>query len=45
LDDADKADPANLNVLAVAHWWDLQLILNDTWIVRLEVGVTDDLTA
>jgi len=45
LDDADKADPANLNVLAVAHWWDLQLILNDTWVVRLEVGVTDDLTA
>ena len=45
LDGADKADPANLNALVVGHWWDLQLILNDSWVVRLEVGVTDDLTA
>lgn len=45
LDGADKADPANLNALVVGHWWDLQLILNDNWVVRLEVGATDDLTA
>ncbi len=45
LDGADKSDPGNLNTLAVAHWWDLQLILNDTWVVRVEVGATDDLTA
>jgi len=45
LDGADKADPANLNTLVVGHWWDLQLILNDNWLVRLEVGATADLTA
>ena len=45
LDGADKADPANLNTLVVGHWWDLQLILNDNWVVRLEVGATADLTA
>lgn len=44
LDKADKSDPGNLNCLAVAHWWDLQLILNDTWLVRVEVGATADLT-
>ncbi len=44
LDKADKSDPGNLNTLAVAHWWDLQLILNDTWVVRVEVGATADLT-
>lgn len=45
LDKPDKADPGNLNCLAVAHWFDLQLILNDTWVVRVEVGATADLTA
>ena len=45
LDGADKADPANLNALVVGHWWDLQLILNDSWVIRLEVGATADLTA
>jgi N4-gp56 family major capsid protein len=44
LDKADKADPANLNTLFVAHWFDLQLILNDAWVVRIEVGATSDLT-
>ena len=44
LDKPDKADPGNLNTLVVGHWWDLQLILNDTWCVRLEVGATADLT-
>lgn len=44
LDKADKYDPGNLNTLFVAHWWDLQLILNDSWVVRLEVGATSDLT-
>lgn len=44
LDKADKSDAANLNTLAVAHWWDLQLILNDTWVVRIEVAATADLT-
>ena len=44
LDKPDKYDPANLNTLVVGHWWDLQLILNDQWVVRLEVGATADLT-
>lgn len=41
----DKYDPADLNHLAVAHWWDCDLILNDSWMLRVEVGATDDLTA
>lgn len=45
VDGADKADPANLNVLAVAHWFDADVILNDAWLVRLEVGATDNLSA
>lgn len=44
LNSPDHADPAGLNALVVAHWWDLQLILNDEWVVRLEVGASDDLT-
>jgi len=44
LDGADKADPAGLNDLFVAHWYDLHVILNDNWLVRLEVGATSDLT-
>lgn len=43
-DKADKYDPANLNTLTVAHWFDLQLILNDQWVIRVEVAATSDLT-
>ena len=41
----DHSDPAGLNTLVVAHWWDAPVILNDAWVRRLEVGATDDLGA
>lgn len=41
----DHSDPAGLNTLVVAHWWDADVILNDAWVVRVEVGATDDLGA
>lgn len=45
IEGGDHADPAGLNTLVVAHWWDAPVILNDAWLTRIEVGATDDLGA
>ena len=44
LNDADKSDPTNQRSYVACRWWDLKLILNDAWMVRLEAACTDDLT-
>lgn len=43
LTNPDKSDPTNQRAYVACRWWDLKLILNDAWIVRLEFAVTDDL--
>ena len=39
-----KSDPTDQRSYVACRWWDLKLILNDEWIVRLEMACTDDLS-
>ena len=39
-----KSDPTDQRSYVACRWWDLDLILNDEWVVRLEVACTDDLS-
>jgi len=41
---ASRSDPADQRAYVSCRWWDLKLILNDEWVVRLEVACTDDLS-
>ena len=41
---ASKSDPTDQRAYVACRWWDLKLILNDEWMVRLEVACTDDLS-
>lgn len=41
---ASKSDPTDQRAYVAVRWWDLDLILNDEWVVRLEVACTDDLS-
>jgi N4-gp56 family major capsid protein len=41
LDKADKSDPTNQRRYVSARWWDAPVILNQNWLRRIEVGVTD----
>lgn len=45
LDQADKSDPTNQRRLVAARWWDCPVILNQSWLQRIEAGVTDQPTA
>lgn len=44
LSGASKSDPTNQRSYVACRWWDLKLILNDEWIVRIECACTDDLS-
>jgi N4-gp56 family major capsid protein len=44
LNAADKSDPTNQRAYVACRWWDLKLILNDAWIVRIETACTADLS-
>lgn len=44
LDKADKSDPTNQRRLIAARWWDAPVILNQSWLRRIECGVTDQPT-
>lgn len=44
LDKADKSDPTNQRRLIAARWWDAPVILNQSWLRRIEAGVTDQPT-
>lgn len=44
LDKADKSDPTNQRRLIAARWWDAPVILNQSWVRRIECGVTDQPT-
>jgi N4-gp56 family major capsid protein len=44
LNKADKSDPTNQRRLIAARWWDAPVILNQSWLVRIEAGVTDQPT-
>ena len=44
LDKADKSDPTNQRRLISARWWDAPVILNQSWLRRIEAGVTDQPT-
>lgn len=44
LDKPDKSDPTNQRRLVSARWWDAPVILNQNWLRRIEVGVTDQPT-
>ncbi len=44
LDGPDKSDPTNQRRLVSARWWDAPVILNQNWLRRIEVGVTDQPT-
>ncbi|RLB68297.1 MAG: N4-gp56 family major capsid protein [Deltaproteobacteria bacterium] len=44
LSGASKSDPTDQRSYVACRWWDLKLILNDEWVVRIEVGATDDLS-
>ena len=41
---ADKADPTNARSYVAVRWYDLKLILNNEWVVRIESACTDDLS-
>lgn len=41
---ASKSDPTDQRSYVACRWWDLKLILNDEWVVRLEMACTDDLS-
>jgi len=43
LNGPDKSDPTNQRCYVACRWWDLKLILNDAWSVRIECAATDDL--
>jgi len=40
---ADKYDPTNQRSYVAVRWYDLKLILNQEWIVRIESACTNDL--
>lgn len=40
-----KSDPTDQRSYVACRWWDLKMILNDEWVVRIEVACTDDLSA
>lgn len=42
LDGADKSDPANQRTYIATRWYDAKVILNDSWVRRLEVAATDN---
>jgi len=44
LNGPDKSDPTNQRAYVACRWWDLKMILNDAWCVRVEVAATDDLS-
>lgn len=44
LSGASKSDPTDQRSYVACRWWDLKLILNDEWVVRVEVACTDDLS-
>jgi len=44
LNGADKADPTNQRCYVAVRWYDLKLILNQEWAVRIESACTDDLS-
>lgn len=45
LSGATKSDPTDQRSYVACRWWDLKMILNDEWVVRIEVACTDDLSA
>ena len=45
LSGASKSDPTDQRSYVACRWWDLKMILNDEWVVRIEVACTDDLSA
>lgn len=42
LQGADKSDPTNQRRLVSCRWWDAPVILNQNWIQRIEVAVTEN---
>lgn len=44
LSGATKSDPTDQRSYVACRWWDLKVILNDEWVVRIEVACTDDLS-
>lgn len=44
LSGATKSDPTDQRSYVACRWWDLKLILNDEWVVRIEAACTDDLS-
>lgn len=40
-----KSDPTDQRSYVACRWWDLKLILNDAWVVRIEAACSDDLRA
>lgn len=44
LDKPDKSDPTNQRRLISTRWWDAPVILNQSWLRRIEAGVTDQPT-
>jgi N4-gp56 family major capsid protein len=42
LDKADKSDPTNQRRLVSLRWWDAPVILNQSWVYRIEVACTDN---
>ena len=45
LSGASKSDPTDQRSYVACRWWDLKMILNDEWLVRIESACTDDLSA
>lgn len=44
LSGASKSDPTDQRSYVACRWWDLKMILNDEWVVRIEAACTDDLS-
>jgi len=44
LSGASKSDPTDQRSYVACRWWDLKMILNDEWVVRIECACTDDLS-
>jgi len=44
LSGASKSDPTDQRSYVACRWWDLKMILNDEWVVRIESACTDDLS-
>lgn len=42
LDKADKSDPTNQRRMVSCRWWDAPVILNQSWLYRIECAVTEN---